>query len=175
MHASRVFACWALHFGTLVGTADCHTQGPVAPVSRATQPHSNVVLLPENHILCSAQGHFVSSFFIKFGMLWDSGMRFLRLYDFSRSRVWGWEMVSGTDRALAKLHLAGGRNGQKNPKQFDQSLFCILGNWIKFLFRWCCSLKSRGIIQWAGIQKIHKTNNLQRFYSTDYALPLIFK
>lgn len=43
-------------------------------------------------------------------------------------------MVSGTDCAQAKLHLAGDRNGQKNPKQFDQSLFYILENWINFFF-----------------------------------------
>lgn len=42
-----MFVCQALHFDTLVGTADYHTLVPVASVPKVKQPHTNLVSLPE--------------------------------------------------------------------------------------------------------------------------------
>jgi len=52
--------------------------------------------------------------------------------------------------------------GRETLSKLDGHYF---GSWeigSKYLFCWWCFLKSRRIIQWSGIQKIHQNNNLQR-------------
>lgn len=59
VHASRMFVRQALHFDTLVGTADYHTLVPVASVPKVKQPHTNLLSLPEKK-----GGVFLSELFL---------------------------------------------------------------------------------------------------------------
>lgn len=60
VHTARVFARQTLHFDTLVGAADCHTQAPDASVPKATQ---QLILLPKNNIYAMPRGTWSVSIF----------------------------------------------------------------------------------------------------------------
>lgn len=89
--------------------------------------------------LCGAWRHFVYQQL--FHQIWHAFRQWIKVFSSGEMTLhtpesvglpnWMRELVSEADCAQAKLCVAGGWNGQRNPEQVNWSLFWILGNWIK--------------------------------------------